>query len=447
METPADDVAARLYEAHRSAVLGTCLVLLGSPEEAADATQEVFVKALPVLGGVRHPRAWLQTAARHHCTDLLRRRRLAERLPPPEWGAEREQLDPADIVEHRQMAATTMHALPDRERRVLAHAFLEDAPLGKVAACMGLSYAATVQLLSRARRRAASLAQLPSALVTPKLAELARLLPRMPAAQTLGSVPRGPAAGGALVICVSLLCRAAGGGPTAPTHGVAAAPSHAEQNRGSTTAPGTPGPLLRVAARLPIAYTQRVGIVVHAASALRPSPAPCTPVGHTPLTVLWTHSASGPTAGVSPPQLELTSETMQLDGPTLMVRLHVVDMETAVPPGYSGIMWATEWTMAGQTFVASADFSPQWGANFRAGVAGQTAMSVPGLLVTGAGGYVELDIPLAVVGNPANGGALSHTTAWTYELGAYGSNGWYIGAPTTDSAGPGKDFTVGQRCA
>jgi RNA polymerase sigma-70 factor (ECF subfamily) len=447
METPADEVAARLYEAHRFAVMGTCLSLLGSPEEAADATQEVFAKALPVLGDVRHPRAWLQTAARHHCTDLLRRRRLAERVPTPEWGVEREQVDPADVVEHRQIVATTMHALPDRERRVLAHAFLEDAPIGKVAACMGLSYAATLQLLSRARRRAASLAQLPSALVTPKLAHLARLLPRVPAAQTLGSVPRGSAAGGALVICVTLLCGAAGSGPAAPTQGVAVAPSRAAQSSGSTAAPGTPGPFLHVAAPLAIPHTKRVGAVVAGATALRPSPAPCTPVGHTPSTVLWTHSASGPTAGVSPPQLELTSETMQLDGPTLMVRLHVVDMEKAVPPGYSGILWATEWTIAGQTFVASVDFSPQWGANFRAGLAGQTATPVPGLLVTGAGGYVELDIPLAVAGNPATGGVLSHATAWTYELGAYGSNGWYVGAPTTDSAGPGQDFTVGQRCA
>jgi RNA polymerase sigma-70 factor (ECF subfamily) len=447
METPTDEVAARLYEAHRSAVLGTCLGLLGNPEEAADATQEVFAKALPVLGDVRHPRAWLQTAARHHCTDVLRRRRLAERVAAPEWGVERGQRDPADVVEHRQIAATTMHALPDRERRVLAYVFLEDAPLGKVASCMGLSYAATVQLLSRARRRAASLAQLPSAVVTPTLAHLARLLPRMPAAQTLESVPRGPAAGGALVICVSLLCGAAAGSPPAPTHGVAAAPSRAGQSSGGTETRGTPGPLLHVAMPVAIPHTDRVGAVVHAATALRPSPAPCTSVGHTPLTVLWTHSASGPTAGVSPPQLELTSETMQLDGPTLTVRLYVVDMEKAVPPGYSGILWATEWTLAGQTYVASADFGPQWGTEFRAGLAGQTATSVPGLLATGAGGYLELDIPLAVVGNPATGGVLSHATAWTYELGAYGSNGWYVGAPITDSAGPGQDFTVGQRCA
>jgi len=40
---------------------------LGDPDDAADATQEIFARALPVLGEVRHPAAWLQTAARPHC--------------------------------------------------------------------------------------------------------------------------------------------------------------------------------------------------------------------------------------------------------------------------------------------------------------------------------------------------------------------------------------------
>ncbi len=307
MDTHAQDARAGLYEAHRSAVYRTCLGLLGSPDEAADATQEVFAKVLPVIPEVRHPRAWLQTAARHHCTDILRRRRLAERTGAPDWGVEREAPDPAEVVERRHAVARAMSAMSSRERRVLTQAFLEDAPLGEVAACMGLSYAATVQLLSRARRHAAHLVNLPSAVVGPKLAALARLVTRGPLVQT--TVPRGPATGGVLLLCVSLLCNPTS---TRATPGVAPPPPALQGGSAAATPDSGARRPLAIAAPVPVPQVPQLGAVLHAAPEVTPAGSACIVVPDAPPTQLWTHAAGtpSPTTPPPPPQLRLVAETM-----------------------------------------------------------------------------------------------------------------------------------------
>src|SRR5260370_5501059 len=69
---------AELYQANRGAVLRVCSSILRNADDAADATQEVFVIALESLDPSAKPsaaRAWLLTVARNHCLDLLRRRK------------------------------------------------------------------------------------------------------------------------------------------------------------------------------------------------------------------------------------------------------------------------------------------------------------------------------------------------------------------------------------
>jgi DNA-directed RNA polymerase specialized sigma24 family protein len=42
-------VAERLHQRHARSVFLACVELLGSPKQAADATHEVFARALPLL--------------------------------------------------------------------------------------------------------------------------------------------------------------------------------------------------------------------------------------------------------------------------------------------------------------------------------------------------------------------------------------------------------------
>src|SRR5690554_4926860 len=70
---------AELVERHHRRLLRVCERLLGNPEDARDAVQEVFLKVLRKAGGFR-PRAlvstWLYRIAVNHCLNQLRRRRL-----------------------------------------------------------------------------------------------------------------------------------------------------------------------------------------------------------------------------------------------------------------------------------------------------------------------------------------------------------------------------------
>ena len=151
------DRAARLYETYGGAVFATCMAMLRNREDAADATHEVFAKAFSLVEDMRHPCAWLQVAARHHCADLVRRRQLADRTGVPGWGGDRTRPDPADVVVQRSQIARAMASLTEREQRALAYLLLRDATVAEVATQMRLSYAATAQLLARARRRAAAM--------------------------------------------------------------------------------------------------------------------------------------------------------------------------------------------------------------------------------------------------------------------------------------------------
>ncbi|RUT29912.1 RNA polymerase sigma factor [Paenibacillus zeisoli] len=81
VELPAPVPAADLSEL-RSSLLGYCLTLTGSKWEAEDLVQDICLKALPVIQGVKYhenARAYLFRAARNQWIDQMRRRKVLER--------------------------------------------------------------------------------------------------------------------------------------------------------------------------------------------------------------------------------------------------------------------------------------------------------------------------------------------------------------------------------
>jgi RNA polymerase sigma-70 factor (ECF subfamily) len=149
-----------LYEANVRMVLSTCRRLLRSPEDAADAAHEVFLRAAASLQAApdgKEARAWLTTVARNYCLDLLRRRqRLQSALTA--LGAGVAPLESETQVVDRQLAQAVFEQLAVRERRALWESHVEERPLGEIVQRLRLSYPATARLLHRARRRAAFLA-------------------------------------------------------------------------------------------------------------------------------------------------------------------------------------------------------------------------------------------------------------------------------------------------
>jgi RNA polymerase sigma-70 factor (ECF subfamily) len=165
---------AELYERYAQRAYNLCYRILGSEDDAADATQEAFVgllRRLPSFDGRDLAfGSYLFTSARHACYDLIDRRRRTEpsdEIPEssipmgggvgggglgfdpgdPEDDPERNVLLDARQEEIRAANAT----LPARQREALALKELEELSYDEIAASMGMNRNSVAQLISRAR--------------------------------------------------------------------------------------------------------------------------------------------------------------------------------------------------------------------------------------------------------------------------------------------------------
>jgi RNA polymerase sigma-70 factor (ECF subfamily) len=154
---------ADLYRAFFPRVFGLCRRLLGSAQDAEDATSEVFLRAQRNLRSydMRLPFApWLFGIASHYCLDQLRRRRAERRLfEAPEWPVEASP-DEADsplrslLLAHEQQALrATVAALPERERVLLALRYEAEMTYDQIASATGLEKSHVGVVLHRAKQK------------------------------------------------------------------------------------------------------------------------------------------------------------------------------------------------------------------------------------------------------------------------------------------------------
>jgi RNA polymerase sigma factor (sigma-70 family) len=141
--------AALLERYHRS-IYHFAYRLLGSAEDAEDATQDTFILVYRALPGARLDlplRPWLYRIARNRCLDVLKRRRplsfvdldrdedgdapvLVDAAPLPEELAER-----ADL---QRVLGQAIAALEPRYREVVALRYTSDLQFGEIAAVLDL---------------------------------------------------------------------------------------------------------------------------------------------------------------------------------------------------------------------------------------------------------------------------------------------------------------------
>ncbi len=284
-----EQAGATLYTTYFDLVFATCYGILRDREEAAEATQETFMRALRTLDSLpEDPRAWLKVVARNHCLDLLRRRRRKGEMPADYKLTTGPSSDPELTAIGRSLVNEIFSGLQPRERTALWYAVVQDLPLGEMASRMEISYPAAAQLLHRARRRAAALMRETVAILFgPQLLRIANAWQRRPRLQPgqaseLAHAAVMPAA--LVVISAAAVLvgaqpaqgdsspRGQGPAPALAARTVApAAPAASQANAGgasasssaSTTAPGT--------AALPVA-------VPSAAAAAPSGPATAPPV-------------------------------------------------------------------------------------------------------------------------------------------------------------------------
>jgi RNA polymerase sigma-70 factor, ECF subfamily len=153
----AGDPAAleRLLALHKRSLYALCLGILGHPEDAEDAVQETFLRALRALAGFRGEatfRTWLCRIALHLCL-----RWKASRHPTAPWDEARSPATPEDAspeaIALRHLRLTeALRSLQPRHRAILLLKEREGWSVSEIATALRCNEKRVENELSKARR-------------------------------------------------------------------------------------------------------------------------------------------------------------------------------------------------------------------------------------------------------------------------------------------------------
>jgi RNA polymerase sigma factor (sigma-70 family) len=146
----AEPSLAAVFDASYQQLVAQLFAVSGSQQEAEDAVQEAFVKALGLgrrWAGVDNPEAWLRTAALNHLRNRWRHlsvvRRLSAQVPGPRQVVE---LGP----DHVALVEALRKLKPDLRQAVALH-YVADLPVAAIAAELDIPVGTVKWRLSRAR--------------------------------------------------------------------------------------------------------------------------------------------------------------------------------------------------------------------------------------------------------------------------------------------------------
>lgn len=221
----------RLYREHHARVYNLAARIVGDRDDAADITQEVFLRAYSHSPGTSYGRSvepWLYRVAVNASYDHLRRRAARPAAPldaVPEPAATG---DGFALAETTRLVERCLAGLTPRYRTVLVLKDLHGLSNAEIADVMDLRQGTTRVLLHRARAafRRAFRAAAPAGAGGASTLGLAAFLPDLPVPVSLQTPPwahLGPAAGGPATACHPLPPAAGAGQAALPVAAPAAA--------------------------------------------------------------------------------------------------------------------------------------------------------------------------------------------------------------------------------
>ena len=160
-----------LYERFRRPIYSYTYRLLGNREDAADVTQEVFLRACLSWESLRdrdHLGVWLHHVATNVCVDLIRRRKrlswwpLTRRIRDVEYAEEVGDDDPFSClppdsggipeIAEREHIQRVLALMPEDYALVLVLSVMRGIPYQEIATLVGLSPTVTATRISRAKK-------------------------------------------------------------------------------------------------------------------------------------------------------------------------------------------------------------------------------------------------------------------------------------------------------
>lgn len=149
-----------IYRRYCEMVYNLALRLAGEPEDAADLTQETFLRIyrhLGKFGGRSTLKTWIYRVALNHCRSRLARRRPAEPLPDAR-GGRLEPVDPGRGPESQALAgdagrrvAAALSVLPPTFREAVVLRDLEGLAYQEIAEVLGVRLGTVRSRIARGR--------------------------------------------------------------------------------------------------------------------------------------------------------------------------------------------------------------------------------------------------------------------------------------------------------
>jgi RNA polymerase sigma-70 factor, ECF subfamily len=149
----------QLVERYQGAVHNLAYRMLGDPQDAEDAAQEIFVRIYRQLGRYDPGRkfsTWVLAIATNYCIDQLRRRRM--QLVPLEniipWARAREAGPEGEAItqEARDEVQRVIGQLPEKYRAPLVLRYFEELSCAEIAEVLGMPEGTVKTQIHRARK-------------------------------------------------------------------------------------------------------------------------------------------------------------------------------------------------------------------------------------------------------------------------------------------------------
>ena len=149
-----------LVEAYQKPVYNLCYRMLGTAEDAEDASQETFLRAYRSMKRYDNSRpfsTWLLSIAAHYCIDQIRRRRLSivsiEELPVPDVPDTSPGLESTvSRNEERRRIRKLLDTLAPIDRAAVIMYYWYDFSYDEICQALSLTMSAVKSRLHRARR-------------------------------------------------------------------------------------------------------------------------------------------------------------------------------------------------------------------------------------------------------------------------------------------------------
>lgn len=156
----------QLVLTYQTPIYNLCLRMIGNPEDAADLTQEAFIKAWKNLGGFQFESAfstWLYRLASNTCLDHLRsvKRRPQVSLTAEDSDGETQTMDFPDpapspeaaviVKEEQELLARAMDALDEQQRQILTLRAVNELSYAEIAELLGIKEGTVKSRLARTR--------------------------------------------------------------------------------------------------------------------------------------------------------------------------------------------------------------------------------------------------------------------------------------------------------